>query len=782
MFIYTSVDAQNNIDTLQLKLSTYIDKNGFDTVAFNIAENLFLATIDISPSTAAEYGAICQQIALKLSDSLLIARSQNLRGISFMKQKTYFMATEAFFTAYKTYIKFDNKTDIAFTLLNIGSSYLEQNLEGIGESKIIEALKIYRKIGDSVGVADAYALLGKAYIKINNNTAIEYLKKAEKIFNTFDVQAKLANTYNLIAISYLNLGQNELAVNYLMEALNIFVDNKIELKQADSYLIIGDAFYNDTLFYKAKYYYELAENIYLDKSSIEQVADAKYKIASVYYELGNFKEAISIAYEALRYAELNNNYQLKSYSYLIISDSYQDENEIDSAFKYSKIYQETLIEYYEVKNSRNFSAFQMNLETQSNKQEIEFLKIKNEKDKLQNIQKQHNRNLAFILIIGLLVFLYLIFMFFRTRERKKSAKHLEKSNSLLQIEIEERKKTEIEAQSKEEQYKLLFRKTPIGIIQFNENLLITDANERFLEIFHRSNKEVLNQHLNRVFDRITVLKISKLFGSNDEVIKTTTEIPTKKEVIYVSITVKKYTFWTKDTEFTGGVIILEDFTEHKKAERFYKKNIVSKQRLVKQLPDDLILLDKNNNILEIHFPDAPEREIGVLKLEDVFSERHASVFNSHMVIANKSQKNTQFFFSDGSNNFLVRIIPTEETNLVIISHFEAEAQDAGIIVKSSNNSPKTSKEKYLKNLQDGIEQELLPVYQNIQRGLSFIMIKNFAEKVVKLGKTYNNSKIIEFGETLFDYVTSFNVVKVNNQLEKFPNLVSEFMGINTKLL
>ena len=286
--------------------------------------------------------------------------------------------------------------------------------------------------------------------------------------------------------------------------------------------------------------------------------------------------------------------------------------------------------------------------------------------------------------------------------------------------------------------------------------------------------------MNRIFDKKTVDKISKLFTSDQFVIKTSTEIPTKNEVIYVAITIKKYNILIKDEEITGGIIILEDFTEHKKAERFYKANILTKQKLIRQLPDDIILLDKNNKIKDIHFPDAPEKEIGVTKLEDVFSERHASIFISHLLSANANKKNTQFFFSDGADNFLVRIILSEDTNLIIISRFEAEAHDAGIILRTDDKQPKTTKEKYFKDLQDDIEQELLPVYQNIQRGLSFIMIKNFAEKILTLGKTHSNQKIIDYGEQLFDAVTSFNVVKVNKQLEKFPPLISEFMGISTK--
>lgn len=783
LFSQTSLlKAQSDIEILHEELYSHLDKKGYDSSAFYMAENLFNKTINISPSTASEYGAICQQAAFNVGDSLMIAKSKNLRGISFMRQKTYFMATQSFFAAYEIYIKFEDKRDIAFTLLNIGNSYLDQDLEDIGEAKINEALSIYNEIQDSIGVADCYASLGKAYFGIEDNKAIRYFFIAIEIFTDKNENIKLATTYNLLAKAYLNVAQDDKATNYLTKAIEIFEEEGLKLKKAETYQIMADAFYMDEKYVEALEYNNYAKNIFEEEKSTEDVAETVYKIALVSFEMKNYQLAINTAQEAIDLASFHNNLKLESHSYKIIANSYKFLNNLKKSVEYYELYEETIIEYYEEKNSRDFSAFQMNLETQSAKQEVEYLKIKNEKEKLQFSEKQSRRNLIFSVVVGLLVLLYLIFMIFRLRERKKATISLKRTNNLLKNEIEERKKAEIQAQGQEARYKLLFRKTPIGILQFDDDLIITDANERFSEIFNKNTKEVLNKHLNRVFDRKTVHDISNLINSSEDIIKTNTEIPTKKEVVYISLTVKKYSLWTNDGELTGGIIILEDFTEHKKAERYYRANILSKQKLIKQLPDDLILLDKEDNIIEIHFPDAPEREIGVAKLEDVFSERHANVFKSHLFNANKEDKNTQFFFSDGVQNYLVRITPSENTTLIIISHFEAEAKDAGIIIKSNEDSPKTTKKKYMEALQDEIEELLLPAYQNIQRGLSFIMIKGFAEKCITIGKKHNNNKIREYGEQLFDFVTSFNVVKVNKQLEKFPTLISEFMGLGTKFI
>ncbi|MBN2664111.1 MAG: PAS domain S-box protein, partial [Bacteroidales bacterium] len=423
---------------------------------------------------------------------------------------------------------------------------------------------------------------------------------------------------------------------------------------------------------------------------------------------------------------------------------------------------------------------QMNLETQNQETEIEVLKMISEKEKLQLANKQYKRTKIFVVVIFLLFLLYLLFIYYRSRERKKAADVLKHANERLKLEVEERKKAEFISKSNEKQYELVFNQTPVGILQFDENLIISNVNERFAEIFYKTSVEINNKHLNSIFDRNTVQKIIYLFESKEEIIKLRNEIPTKKEVVFVSVTVKKYRLWIKNNEVIGGIIIVQDFTEQKKAERYYKANIKLKQMLVKQIPDDIILLDDDENILEIHFPDAPEREVGVSKLEDIFKDSTLSVFRTHLLNSKYNKKTSQFFFSDNYDNFLVRVFPANENVMIIISRFEGEAQDAGIIIKEQSNKKETSVDNYIIKIQEGIEQELLPIYQNIQRGLSFIMIKNFAEKIVELGKTYNNKKIKDFGEKLLDHVTSFNVFKVNQLLDDFPSFISQFMGISSK--
>lgn len=784
LLIFTSlfqfVYSQENLDTLQHKLYQILDNEQYDTNAVEFVEYVFYENIDVNNTRASEAAAIGLQIANNIGDSVLISRMQNLRGISILKQKTYFMATQIFFENYAVFRKYNSKKDMANTLLLIAQSYLEQGISDIAGDKVLSALDLFSKIDDSLGIGRSFLILGTSYMSENEDFAIEYFLNAKNIFMQFADELYLAKTYSLLAKAYLELDETELSIEYLNKALSIFISLQKHYYVAETYESIGDVYFHDKMLKQAQNNYQNAKQIYIKFQVLRKITEVDIKIADVLFAFQNYFLAATFADSARVNAELFNDYELLFRSYKILADSYVEINDLSKAEKYRNLYAEALINYYNEKSSNDFSLFQMNLETQNQETEIEVLKMISEQEKLQLSNKQYKRTKIFVVVIFLLFLLYLLFIYYRSRERKKDADILKRANERLKLEVEERKKAEFVSKSNEKQYELVFSQTPVGILQFDENLIISNVNERFAEIFYKTSKEINNMHLNSIFDRNTVKKIGHLFDSNDEIIKLRSEIPTKKEVVFVSVTVKKYRLWIKDNEIVGGIIIVQDFTEAKKAERYYKANIKLKQMLVKQIPDDIILLDDDENIIEIHFPDAPEREVGVSKLEDIFKDSTLSVFRTHVINSKSNNKTSQFFFSDNSDNFLVRVFPAKDNVMIIISRFEGEAQDAGIIIKEQYNKKETSIDNYIRKIQEGIEQELLPIYQNIQRGLSFIVIKNFAEKIVELGKTYNNNKIKDYGDELLDHVTSFNVFKVNQLLDDFPSFISQFMGISSK--
>jgi len=773
--------SRSDIDSLHNLLIERLENGDSSEATLNITYQLFEKTIGNTPLKAAEYAAYSMQIASHLQDSVLIARSKNLLGFSYLMQKNYFMATQLFFDAYSIFIKYNAQDDIAKTLLLWAKVYTEQNSIDIARQKVDKAMEIYRKIGDSTGVAEAYKVLGETNIFYDNYTAVEYFNKALAIFTKENDDYNTGIIFNLLAKAHLDMAKTDIAFDYASKSVTIFKNLHKNIQLAETYYILGQIFSYKHQYQQAVEYFNKALNIYKQNQFDAKIAITRYELAHIEFLKKNYSNAENLYNQALTYAKLYNDLDIKLKVYQDLKEINIYLNNTSKALQYSELYSQTLSDYYQDKSLKNFSSFEMNIETNRFDKELELVKIKSEKEKLQLAQEQYRRSKMFIIIIFVLVLLYLIFIYFRLRERRKTTQKLEKANEKLKKEIEERKNAELEAKSNEQRYKLLFSQSPIGILQFDEHLTITDINDRFANIFHSNPKDFKKKHLNIIFDRRTIKKINELMHNPKEnMLITNSEIPTKKEVIYVAVTVKKYKIWTKLEEITAGVIIIQDFTEQRRVERLYKENILSKNKMFTIIPDDILLVDAEENITEMHFPDRPDKELKVTKLEHLFAEDIYNIFKTHIAKVENTKTYSQFFFTDGQDNFLVRIFPKDDIFLIIISRYKGELHNAGVIDNDIRQNT-TGKEDYLKNLKVDIEKELLPIYQNIQRGLSFIMIKNFAEKIVKLGKKHDNKKIIDFGETLLDYVTSFNVMKVNEQLDNFPSFINQFMGFTSKI-
>jgi len=782
LFISVATFAQNNVDSMHNELLSRLSNGDSDIVSINIASYLFDETIINKPSQASEYAAYAFQIARHLEDSIMIGKSKNMLGRSFLRQKNYFMATRLFFEAYLIFVKHDSKQDLANTLLLWSKVYSKQNNFDIAQAKINRALNLFREIGDSIGVAETFNVIGSANLYKNNNKAVTYFNKALKIFSYLEYDYNSALTFNLLAKAHLDMDKPLIAIDYLNKSIQMLNNGYHEIALADTYIILADIFSNEKKYAKALDYYNKAYIIYKKNEYAIKIAESDYYFAQIYFNMQDFSLAENYANKLLDYSNTFKNLDLKRKAYKCLKNIALANNDQAKLLEFSDLYEKALVEFYEDQSRKNFSSFEMNIETNSFDKEIELLKAKSDKEKLELSQKQYNKNKLFASIILVLALGFIVFIYFRFRERKKTALSLEKSNKKLLKEVDERKKAELEAISNQQRYKLLFSESPIGILQFDYNMLVTEVNNRLEQIFNTNSKEIINKHINRIFDRKTVNKVANLlYSKSNELIKMQSEIPTKKGVIFITVTIKKYFIWSNNEETIGGIIIIEDFTEQKKNEHFYKDNILSKQKLLSIIPDNIILVDSDEKIIDIHFPDHPEKELKVTKLVDVFDEDTMVLFRTHIVNVETTKKMAQFSLVSDEKNYLVRIFASQENYLILIGDFIGEYEKTNSLIKHGSSDKKISKEDYIKSIKEDIEKQLLPIYQNIQRGLSFIMIKNFAEKVVKLGEKHENQQIIEFGEQLIEYVTTFNVTKVNYQLEQFPSFISRFLGFGIKI-
>ncbi len=781
-----NIFSQSKIENLQEKLFSYIDENGNDTTALSLVKEIYSEIIEIDPLTAHQFAAMGQQIAIEIGDSIEIAIMYGYSGNALLEQKTYFMAMDAHFNAYEIFAKFDDKKNLAHALINIGRTYLAQEIYSISEDKFKEAQEIFKDIGDTKGEAESLKQLGLANITRDEDLALGYFEEALKLLdNEVDVLI-VAEIDSYVAQAYMQIFEIELAIENIKKALIIFEKADKKIKIANANFLFAEIYVENENIEKAEIKFQRALIVFEELRSLEKISKTYQKLAEIYYLQEKYPKAIVFANRGLTNAENFNYLPIRRDIYFTLSNSYSELGDYKTAFSLQQQYAEVLNMIYEEKKQSQFSDFQMNLETQNKEKEIDLLKIQSEKDKLQAAQKQYKRNTTFVVVLAFLILSFIIGLYIRFREKSKSNKLLQDSNTHLKTQIEERKIAQIELQNSEERYRLVFRKTPIGIMQFDSDMKITDANDRFSEIFNISIDEMVGTELTTIFDRKSVYGFNNaLTSKNAETVKNETEIITKGQVIYISLTIKPYSYDTKKGRVKGGVVIIEDLTEQKKAEKFYNKNILRKQDLLNLYPNNLLHIKKDGSVISAHIPDAPDTEVNIKHINEIIPESIETKFFNQIEVSLYEDMSRQFIFSLQENKVknILKIVPDKESLLIIISEFyEISEEDNKLATKplkdnlSVKSKPKQRKEEYYNAIYADIEKDLLPVYQNIQKQLSFIVLRGFAEKVIKIGKKHNNLQLKDYGIDLLEYITTFNVLKVNDILAKFPSLIGEYIN------
>lgn len=781
----TNLFSQTKIENLQENLFSYIDENGNDKKALQLTKEIFTEAIEIDPLTAHQFAAMGQQIAIELGDSTEIGIMYGYLGNALLEQKTYFMAMDAHFAAYEIFTKFDDKQNIANALINIGRTYLAQEIYSISEDKFKEAQTFFQELNNKQGEAEALKQLGLANLSRDEDVALQYFEESLQLLDIEKDILTIAEINTYIAQAYMQLYEIDLAIENIEKALQIFEELNKEIKIANANFLFAEIYMEDEDINKAMIKFQQALMIFEKLKSLEKISKTYQKLAEIYYLQEKYPKAIVFANRGLVNAENFNYLPIRRDIYLTLSNSYSQLRDYETAFSLQQQYAEMINLIYEEKKQSQFSDFQMNLETQNKEKEIDFLKIQAEKDKLQTAQKQYKRNTIFVILLALLILAFIIGLYMRFREKSKSNKLLQDSNIHLKTQIEERKIAQIELQNSEERYRLVFRKTPIGIMQFNSDLKITDANDRFSEIFNISIDEMIGTELTTIFDRKSVYGFNNALTSKDaKTIKNQTEIITNGQVIYISLTIKPYSYNTKQGKVKGGVVIIEDLTEFKKAEKFYNKTVLKKQNLLNLYPENLIYINKAGEIITAHMPKSPDIEINIKHINEIIPKNEINNFFNEINIALNKKEQQKFIFhnNETDSKHLVKIVPDKNNNLLIIlSDFHVFSSDKKRIETELENNKEvkrkkiTTKEKYYGDIYKEIEKDLLPAYQNLQKQLSFIVLKGFAEKIIKIGEKYNNLQIKEYGETLMEYITTFNIAKVNETLSLFPSLISNYI-------
>jgi len=131
--------------------------------------------------------------------------------------------------------------------------------------------------------------------------------------------------------------------------------------------------------------------------------------------------------------------------------------------------------------------------------------------------------------------------------------------------VTRQRKLEQELRENEERYRLLFERSPVGILLYDTELRITDCNERFAEIVGTDRERLLGWDMATLKDTRLILPAlrSALAGSEARV-EGEYETTFSGQTLYA--TMRTAPLYESDGRIRGGVAIIEDLTEQHRVE------------------------------------------------------------------------------------------------------------------------------------------------------------------------------------------------------------------------
>ncbi|HYA14058.1 MAG TPA: diguanylate cyclase [Syntrophales bacterium] len=172
------------------------------------------------------------------------------------------------------------------------------------------------------------------------------------------------------------------------------------------------------------------------------------------------------------------------------------------------------------------------------------------------------------------------------------------ANLSLQNDIAERKNIEEALRDSEENYRLLFNKTPIGIFNYDTQLILTAWNDYFMEILQSSREKLLGLDMKTLKDQSVIPAIRKAIEGEEGHYEGFYRATTGVAEIWVSMSTAPS--FDKDGKVKGGVGIMQDITERNRAEDALRRSEEKYRSLVESTDDSIYVVDRNYRYLHMN--------------------------------------------------------------------------------------------------------------------------------------------------------------------------------------
>lgn len=503
--------------------------------------------------------------------------------------------------------KINNPKIEANALIILGKIHRLQNnyLESL--NKIINALREFEQIKDTVGQAKSYFELGYIYKDISNyQKSIHNFTKAARLFKQTGDLSKVAvcqmvmghvnadrawilkdttycrKTYILytsalnyfkkikneerICVSFLNLANLYLGYNkiypseaylikslaYSKESLKISLKNKDILRTAINKANIAEAYYAQKKHNLALENYFKAYDLLQKIGNIDYTLSTLNSIINVYKDLRQYEKALKFSDEHLKIATSGNYTGEIKKNYFITSEIYEKQKKFDKAYENRLLYEKYLNDIVNEEKAKALVKSQIEFESENKDKEI--LLLSKTQELQSNKLKQQVQTRNFLLAIILSALLLLLLIYYRFVVKVRANKIIAEKNKQL------------------EKLSIVARETANGVCITDANGNIEWFNEGFSKLFGWKSleefKEYRGDNIFKVSGNSDISNLIKIAIEERTSVTYENTTPTKdKKQLWIQTTLTPV--FNKSEQLTRLVFVETDISKLKESEEQY---------------------------------------------------------------------------------------------------------------------------------------------------------------------------------------------------------------------
>ncbi len=450
---------------------------------------LVLSKIYLNKSVqkADELGQVALEKAKNGQDQKLLADAYKQYGIVNYYNDSFEAAFLYFDTALVHYQQLPDSIEMANVYNNLGvlNSDIGRQIEAV--QLYLKSLEIKRLINDSVGIGNTLNNIGALYYDLKAfNQALKHFNEAYIIAIKQDDNAGMLTTLNNIGLIYMETNENAQALAVFNDCVTIGKTLNNPMGIANSLHNIGNIYLKQNTPDSALVFFERAM-AYYDEIGISS-GETFNGIGEVYFQKGNFKNAIESFNKAVVVSESTSNNNLKLLATHNIFESYNALGDYQKALAYLMDYNNLYNSVRSLHDSAATKNLQARFDLENKLQEIEKLQFENRlQEKILEEQQLKNRlqKLAFHLsLTAAFVFLVLFILFFKTnRKLRKTKEKLVEQNETIRVSRQNLNATNKALAEKEETLRTLINATPDIICLKDGSGRWIEANETILQLF-----------------------------------------------------------------------------------------------------------------------------------------------------------------------------------------------------------------------------------------------------------------------------------------------------------